>query len=159
MFSAQNWALKQCSTGALIIKPSLQFGSTPYINKYIMSNWQDEWNDVVATKRHFVNPVLGEWQSSYRRSRRDEVILCHACIGHTFLTYSFILARDHPPQCEHCRCILTVRHILVRCPHLLTIRDDIFGNEDVMESFRFCPQLIIKFVKETGLKKKLICHF
>ena len=71
------------------------------------------------------------------------VILCHFHIGHTFLTDTFILAGDHAPQCEHCQCILTVCHILVRSPHLKLVRDGVFGNEGVMETFRFHPQLII----------------
>ena len=45
--------------------------------------------------------VLGDWQSSYRRCRKDEVALCHARIGHTYLTHSYILKKDPPPQCEH----------------------------------------------------------
>ena len=85
--------------------------------------------------------VLGEWQSSFRWSRRDEVILCHFYIAHTFLTHSFILAGDCPPQCEHCQRILTARHIFMRCPHLQTVRHDLFENDNVMESFQFHPQL------------------
>ena len=33
-------------------------------------------------KLHSVKPVLGEWQSSYRRCRKDEVVLCRARISH-----------------------------------------------------------------------------
>ena len=56
---------------------------------------------------------LRDWQSSYRQCRKDEVVLCHARISHTQLTHSYILSKDPPPQCEHCQCIQTVRHILV----------------------------------------------
>ena len=84
-----------------------------------------------------LKPVLGDWQSSYRRCRKDEVVLCHARIGHTHLTHSYILRKDPPPQCEHCQCILTVRHILVECNHFAQERKDIFGKRDVVESFRF----------------------
>ena len=67
------------------------------IGQYIFSTWQDDWNGAVMNKLHSVKPVLGEWQSSYRRCRRDEVVLCRARIGHT---HSYILKKDHPPQCE-----------------------------------------------------------
>ena len=40
---------------------------------------------------------------------------------------------------------MSVRHILVTCPHLQPVRDDVFGNESGMESFRFHAQLIINF--------------
>ena len=79
-----------------------------HINQYILSTWQDDWNGVVTNKLHSVKPVLGDWQSSYRQCRKDEVALCHARISHTHLTHSYILWKDPPPQCEHCQCILTV---------------------------------------------------
>ena len=48
------------------------------ISQYIFSTWQDDWNGVVVNKLHSVKPVLGDWQSSYRWCRKDEVVLCHA---------------------------------------------------------------------------------
>ena len=95
------------------------------INQYIFPTWQDDWNGAVANKLHSVKPVLGDWQSSYRRCRKDEVVMCRARIGHTHLTHSYILKKDPPPQCEHCQCILTVRHILVECNHFARERKDI----------------------------------
>ena len=71
------------------------------IGQYIFSTWQDDWNGAVVNKLHCVKPVLGDWQSSYRRCRKDEVVLCRARIGHTHLTHSYILKKDPPPQCEH----------------------------------------------------------
>ena len=62
-----------------------------HINQYITSNWQDDWNGAVANKLHSVKPVLGDWQYSYRRCRKDEVVVCRARIGHTHLTHLYIL--------------------------------------------------------------------
>ena len=116
----------------------------------------DDWNGhydyhdygAVASKLHSVKPVLGDWQSSYRRCRKDEVVLCRARIGHTHLTHSYIFRKDPPPQCEHCQCILTVPHILVECNHFAQERKDIFGRRDVVESFRCHPTLIVLFLKQ-----------
>ena len=66
------------------------------ISQYIISTWQDDWNGAVANKLHSVKPVLGDWQSSYRRCRNDEVVLCCARIGHTYMTHSYILKKDPP---------------------------------------------------------------
>ena len=96
-------------------------------------------------KLHPVKPVLGDRQSSYRRGRKDEVVLCRTRIGHTHLTHSYILKKDPPPLCEHCQCILTVRHILVECNHLARTRNDIFGRCGVVESFQFHPELVLIF--------------
>ena len=106
-------------------------------SQYIFSTWQDDWNGVVMNKLHSVKPVQGDWQSSYRRCRKEEVVLCLARISHTHLTHSYILRKDPPPLCEHCQCILTVHHILVECNHCAVCLD-IFGRRDVVESFRLC---------------------
>ena len=118
------------------------------ISQYIFSTWQDDWNGAVRNMLHSVKPVLGEWQSSYRRCRKDEVVLCRARIGHTHLTNPYILKKDPPPVCEHCQCNLTVRHILVECNHFAQERKDRFGRRDVVESFRFQPTLIVLFLKQ-----------
>ena len=85
----------------------LRFG-VPYtdfkdcISQYILSTWQDDWKGAVANTLHSVKTVLGDWQTSYRRCRKDEVVLCCVRIGDTHLTHSYILKKDAPPQCEHC---------------------------------------------------------
>ena len=118
------------------------------IGQYIFYTWQNDWDGAVINKLHSVKPVLGDWHSSYRRCRKDEVVLCRARIGHTHLTHSYILKKDPPPQCEHYHCILTVRHILVECNHFARERKDIFGRRDVVESFRCHPTLIVLFLKQ-----------
>ena len=119
-----------------------------HINQYILSTWQDDWNGAVANKLRSIKPVLGYWQSSYRRCRKDEVVLCRARIGHAHLTHTYILSKDPPPRCEHCQCILTVQHILLECNHFAEKRKDVFGKINVMESFRFHPTLILLYKKE-----------
>ena len=59
------------------------------VSQYIFSTWPDDWNGAVMNKLHSVKPVLGDWQSSYRQCRKDEVVLCRARIGHTHLTHSY----------------------------------------------------------------------
>ena len=45
------------------------------INQYIFFTWQDDWNGAIVKQLHSVKPVLADWQSSYRRCRKDEVVL------------------------------------------------------------------------------------
>ena len=130
------------------------FRLTARVLLYAPSHRQDStyyglcYTSAVMNKLHSVKPVLGDWQSSYRRCRKDEVVLCRARIGHTHLTHSYILRKDPPPLCERCQCILTVRHILVECNHFAQVRKDIFGRRNVVESFRFHPTLIVLFLKQ-----------
>ena len=99
----------------------------------------------LRTNLHSVKPVLRDWQSSYRRHRKDKIVLCCARIDHTHLTYSYMLKKDPPPPCEHCQHILTVRHILVVCNNVSEKMKDIFSTSDAVESFRH----IITHYKQT----------
>ena len=49
--------------------------------------------------------------------QEGNIVLYHAHSGHTYLTHSYILKKDNPPQCDHCQSILTVSHILVDYNH------------------------------------------
>ena len=75
-------------------KVGVPYNDFKHIDQYIFSTWQDDWNGAVAKKLHSVKPVLGDWQSSYRRCRKDEVVLCRARIGHTHLTHSYIYLEE-----------------------------------------------------------------
>ena len=77
---------------------------------------------IVANKLHSVKSVLEDWQTSDRWCRRDEIVLGRARIGHTHLMHSYILKNDPPPQCERCRCIMTIHHILAKRNHFAKTR-------------------------------------
>ena len=109
-----------------------------HINQYILSTWQYNWNGAVANKLHSVKPVLGDSLSSCRVCRKDGVVLYRARVSPTHLTHSYIGRNDRSPQCEHCHCILK----------------DIFGKENVMESFRFHPTLILLYLKQCQFYNK-----
>ena len=83
------------------------------INQYILSTWQDELNSEQASFCQASPSTDGAGR------------MCHTCIGHTHLTYSYILKKDPPTLCEHCQCILTVCHILVECNHFAQERKNI----------------------------------
>ena len=59
--------------------------------------------------------------------------------------FVYLAQRSPPPQCEHCQCILTVRHILVECNQLAQTRNDVFSRCGVVESLQFHPELFLKF--------------
>ena len=68
------------STKSALVLPHIRVG-VPYtdfkcvISQYSFSTWQDDWNGMVANKLHSVKPVLGDWQSSYRQCKKDEIVL------------------------------------------------------------------------------------
>ena len=138
---------------AKVVVPYIDFKHC--INQYILSTWQDNWNGAVANKLNSVKPVLGDWQSSHRRCRKDGVVLCRACIDHTDLTLSHILKKNLPPQCEHCQCILTVRHMLVVCNNFAEKGNIYLVGEMIVILFN-SVSFIIRF--NLYIKYKLFLH-
>ena len=43
------------------------------INQYVFSTCQDDWKGAIVNKFNSVKPDLGDWQSSHRRCRKDEI--------------------------------------------------------------------------------------
>ena len=90
---------------------------------------------------------IGSLPTTYKQYRKNEIVLCRACISHAHLTYSYIFTKDPPHQCEHCQCILAVCNILVECNHFAHMylkKGNIFGWRDVLEWCRFHPTLVLK---------------
>ena len=79
-----------------------------YISQYVRDLWQSEWNTADNNKLHATKPLLGEQPSAYRSVRRDEVFLK---LGHSYLTHSYLLKGEPPPECVTCNCHLTISHI------------------------------------------------
>ena len=71
----------------------------PCINTFLHNKWQMSWNATVFNKLHSIKPSLGDWQSSYRIDRKEEVTLARLRIGHTFITHSFLLKGEDWPLC------------------------------------------------------------
>jgi len=81
-------------------------------------NWEQQTNNKLRKIKN--KPIL--WCSSFRESRREEVILACLRIGHTPLTHSYLLLNLAPPSCPHCdEDNLSVEHFFI-CPALQTIR-------------------------------------
>ena len=82
----------QTAANSTLELPCAQVGDFKHcFSQYFFSTWQDDRTGVVANKLYFVKPLLGDRQSSYRRYRKDDVVLCCTRIGHTNLTHSYIL--------------------------------------------------------------------
>ena len=127
-----------------------------HINRHVKEIWQDEWQVSVNNKLHDIQPRLGIWSYSCRKSRREEAVLARIRIGHTYITHSFLLKGEPMPQCIPCHCPLTVKHILLDCVDFALIRQKYFQVTSMKELFdKVDPSHIIAFIKEIGLFYKL----
>ena len=110
--------------------PATDFTFT--ISQIIRKEWQRRWEEVSDNKLKPIKPRTGVWQSSYMKSRYEEVSLCRLRIGHTYATHKFLLCGDEQPRCPRCGEYLTVRHVLESCQRLHSDRVRFFGAGDIL---------------------------
>ena len=71
----------------------------PFINKYILDQWQTSWNNSIGNKLLEIKPTIGEHQSVVRNIRKEEVVLARLRLGHTRVAHSYLLLGEKHPQC------------------------------------------------------------
>ena len=99
----------------------------PAVASFLFGRWQHTWSNQQGNKLVAIKPKLSPWQSSSRKCRREEVILCRLRTGHTYATHVYLLCGAERPVCPRCPCSLSVKHVLVDCPHLEGERRKHFG--------------------------------
>lgn len=130
----------------------------PLIKPYIHNKWQTNWDEQVDKnlKLKEIQPLIGTWNHSSRKSRREEIILARLRIGHTHFTHSFIRRREPPPECVTCGCQFTVEHILLECQDFSELRQIYFSETNMKDLFeKTSPDNIIEFIKQAELYKML----
>ena len=79
-----------------------------------MDLWQHEWYKCPDNKLYQVRPKLTDYLPSCRTKRREETVLVHLHIGHSYLTHSFLLKGEEHPMCISCKEPLTLKHVLLQ---------------------------------------------
>lgn len=127
----------------------------PTIHKKVTEAWQIRWNEDTS-KFRLIKPTVGEWRSSYRRHRGEEVTLCRLRLGHIYDTHRFHLTGDPPPTCPRCGERLTVEHILITCRNLNAKRTRLLQNLPISQllsdDMPVDLGLIRKFLRESGIQ-------
>ena len=85
-------------------------------------------------------------------SRQDAVILRRLCIGHTRLTHSYHLNRKDRPQCSHCDCALTVKHVILDRDYYRATRQrffNVFTLKGLFDTVSACD--VLGFIRDIGL--------
>ena len=124
------------------------------VNSVVKQKWQAQWNACPDNKLFQINPTVGDFYIWTGLSRREEIVITRARIGHTYFTHSYLLKAEDMPWCIPCHCPDTVKHILLDC---IDLRDTIkyYRNVSRMEKL-FSENVfnIINYLKECGLFKK-----
>jgi ribonuclease HI len=101
-----------------------------YIENLAHQKWQNHWDQHTLNKMHAVKPMIEPWP--YLSLRKNDVILTRLRIGHTRFTHRHLLLGETAPYCTHCDAIMTVKHILIECPHFSPLRFQHFKNHNVI---------------------------
>lgn len=91
--------------------------------KLLKERWAGEWRAVQGNKLRRIKGDIEVWNTSCRKIRQEERILCRLRIGHTRYTHGHLMCGDLPPYCDNCIVPLTVEHVLVECPDHNEARD------------------------------------
>ena len=108
---------------------------------------------VLITNLFQINPTVGDFYVWTGLSRRDEIVITRAHIGHTYFTHSYLLKGEDMPWYIPCHCPDSVKHILFDC---IDLRDTRIKYRDInmMEVINENVYNVINYLKECGLFKK-----
>ena len=121
--AAKRATTKQCTRWV----PIPATDTYPHISIHLHKEWQRHWSANTQSKLFTVKPEIGDWPTSSRQCRREEVALCRLRTGHTLATHRYLLCGDTRPLCRRCGSALSVRHVLVSCRRYARERREHFG--------------------------------
>ena len=117
--------------------------------------WQARWETESYNKLFNIHNKVTQQSTCRGSTRHQDTILTRLKIGHTYLTHSFILRGEEPPQCIGCNCSLTVEHLLIHCVDFQDIRRKYFSVPGLKVLFQTVDaEVICRFVGEIGLLTK-----
>ena len=128
----------------------------PFINTYILSEWQKSWDTAALNKLHAIKPVIRNNLSAIRYIRREDVVITRLRIGHTRFTHSYLLSREEQPFCIVCNQNRTVKHTLTDCIDFSEDRNKYFQVTDLKQLFQdVSVDSTLSFLKAINLFNKL----
>jgi hypothetical protein len=68
------------------------------IRRVCSSRWQHFWSGEQNNKLHRIQPHIGV-VTTWCLPRRDEILIHRLREGHTYLTHSYLLKGEDPPEC------------------------------------------------------------
>jgi len=127
-----------------------------YIQAICTEEWQDSWDSTPTNKLFSIKPVLGKNKPCTSLSSRDETVITRLRIGHSRMTHSYFLSTESQPVCDHCKCHLTVKHMLLECPSTAVVRHKYFSSTTLKEMFfNVDARCILDFTKESGFYRAI----
>jgi ribonuclease HI len=127
----------------------------PLISSHIKKCWQNSWDSEPNNKLQKIQPKIQPCIVKFL-PRRDEILVHRLRVGHTYLTHSYLLHKENPPECDTCHLPLTVEHFLLSCCKYTSSRQKFYNAATLQELFeKVRPHFIVAYIKEIELYHKL----
>ena len=122
------------------------------VNSVFKQKWPAQWNPFPDNKLFQINPTVGDFYVWTDLSRREEIVITRARIGHTYFTHSYLLKGEDMPWCIPCHCPDTVKHMLLDCIDLRDTRIKYYRNINNLKDLLYGNiKVICNYLKECGL--------
>ena len=111
-------------------------------------------------------PKIGDWKSSYRDVRREEVVLSRLRTGSCYylVQHYWNEGSSRQDRCDRCQATKSVEHVIVDCPQWVHHRNRIkhycfrngmrFSLENVLGD-GFDHNLLFKYLHDIGMLDKI----
>ncbi|XP_024084154.1 uncharacterized protein LOC112127420 [Cimex lectularius] len=108
-------AAKEAAITGLQIRNVPKGDMTVVYKSKVKGQWEQVWINISENKLREIKNSVDAWPTSFRNSRREEVVLARLRIGHCRATKGHLMGREAPPICGMCNQIVTIKHILMSC--------------------------------------------
>ena len=131
------------------------------LREAVTLGWHRKWNSLghEGGKLREIKKDVKEWASSLNRNRRSETVLARLRLGHTNLTHAYLMRGElNPPECDRCRCVLTVKHLLLECRKYEIARNRHYNNPTLSAMLggdTSSVSKLITFLKEANLLNQI----
>jgi hypothetical protein len=107
----------------------------PLISSHIKNCWQLSWHSDTNNKLFKIQPVIKSFVVNCLQ-RTEEILIHRLRVRHTYLTHSYLLRRETPPECDVCLVRLTVEHLLLSYCKYNPVRRKNYDVNSLQELFR-----------------------
>lgn len=127
-----------------------------FLREKCRQKWQLDWNSKVNNKLFKVDSSVGKRDFSGFQNRISEIKFTRLRLGHTKLTHKHLLLNEQQPVCEVCNCIISIEHIITKCPKYETKRIRFLGSReikmsDALKRVNSQKNNILRFLQNTRL--------
>ena len=133
---AADQAAKDALTSAVSVAGLPASDWKPKAQQHIQNTRAAHWEEIQNNKLKEIVPDLREHYQIQCYNRKDEVVFTRLRIGHSYLTHSFLLKGEPPPECIGCNARYTVKHILLECVDFLDVRNRYYNCDDMCHLFK-----------------------